>query len=111
MSTEQEACVVLCTAPDLAVAETLARTLIDEHLAACVNLLGPVQSIYRWNGAVESATEVQLVIKTLVARFPELAARVRAVHPYEVPELLMLRIEAGGADYLAWIQQQISGAR
>lgn len=97
---------MLTTAPDRGVAEQIAETLIDERLAACVNLLPAMQSIYRWKGKVERAEEVQLIIKTSEARFAAIAARLRTLHPYEVPEVLMLRIDAGADAYVAWIHAQ-----
>ena len=97
------ACLVLTTAPDRAVAERIAQALCEERLAACVNLLSGVHSIYRWEGKIERAEEVQLIIKTSEARFAAVAARMRELHPYQVPELLKLRVDAGADAYLAWI--------
>jgi periplasmic divalent cation tolerance protein len=100
-----DARLVLTTCADRARAETLARTLVEERLAACVNLLPGVRSIYRWQGAVEAADEVLLVIKTTRAAYPALAARLPALHDYEVPELLAFDAEAGGAAYLGWLAE------
>jgi periplasmic divalent cation tolerance protein len=72
-------------------------------LAACVNILPPMRSIYRWKGAVEDASERQLVIKTTAARVPELQLRLKTLHPYEVPEFLVLPITEGSPDYLSWL--------
>jgi periplasmic divalent cation tolerance protein len=96
--------IVLTTWPADQDAAAFARTLVDERLAACVNVLPPMQSIYRWEGKVEQATEHQLVIKTTAARVEALEARIGRLHPYEVPELLVVPISDGSASYLRWIQ-------
>jgi periplasmic divalent cation tolerance protein len=89
-------------------ATVLARTLVDERLAACVNVIGPIVSIYRWNGTVEQEREQQLVIKTIPARLAALEARVRELHPYELPEFLILAPDGGSAAYLAWVGASVS---
>ena len=99
---EDELRVVLCAAPDATEAERLAAWLVDQRLAACVNLLG-ARSVYRWQGAVERADEVLLVIKTGAARLAELEARLVEEHPYDVPEVVALGAEAVHAPYLAWV--------
>lgn len=93
---------ILTTMPDDDRARTLARALVDEGLAACVNVHGPMTSIYRWKGAVEEEPERQLVIKTARARLPDIEARLRALHPYDVPELIVLNAQAS-ATYGAWV--------
>jgi periplasmic divalent cation tolerance protein len=93
---------VLTTMPDDHRAEELARTLIDERLAACVNVSGAMVSTYRWKGQVETAAERQVVIKTVRARLPELEARVRALNPNELPEWLILDA-AASEGYTGWI--------
>jgi periplasmic divalent cation tolerance protein len=95
--------IALTTFPADQDAETLARTLIDEKLAACVNILAPMRSIYAWKGVTESADERQLLIKTTGERLRELEARLRELHPYDVPEFVVIPIAEGGADYLAWL--------
>ena len=97
--------VVLVTAPDADVAARLARTLVEEKLAACGNVLPAVRSIYRWEGRVCDEQEVLLVLKAPAQRFPALRDRILALHPYEVPEVVALRIEDGSEKYLAWIVQ------
>jgi periplasmic divalent cation tolerance protein len=92
---------VVTTYPVDADAEEFARTLIEERLAACVNVLPPMQSVYRWKGEVEAASERQLLIKTKAANVAALEQRVTALHPYDVPEFLVLSIESGSAAYLA----------
>ena len=95
--------VVLTTCPSAAEAEKLARDLVDSGLAACVSVIPQIRSFYRWKGAVEDATEWQLLIKTPESRFSALRERIEAVHPYEVPEIIALPIVAGSAKYLAWL--------
>lgn len=86
---------------------TIARTLVDEHLAACVNVLPAMISIYRWKGSVEQDKEHQIVIKTTADRVPALEARLRQLHPYELPEFLVLDLAGGGAAYLAWLGESV----
>ena len=82
----------------------LARTLVAEHLAACVNLLPPMTSIYRWEGEVQHGEERQLLMKTARARVPALLERLRQLHPYDVPEFLVLPVTDGSDAYLEWIR-------
>jgi periplasmic divalent cation tolerance protein len=95
--------VVLTTVPADGSAPDFARSLIEERLAACVNLLPAMDSIYRWEGQVEHETERQMVIKTSRDRVPALWDRVRELHPYEVPEFLVLPIVDGNEAYLRWV--------
>ena len=95
--------VVLTTMPDDHRADELARTIVEERLAACVNVMSPMTSTYRWKGAVEREPERQLVLKTTRARLKALEARVRALHPYELPEFLVLTVEAASAAYAEWV--------
>ena len=97
------AVLVLTTLGADADAAALARTLVEERLAACVNVLPPMRSIYRWQGAVEQAAEHQLVIKTTAARVEALKARLADLHPYDLPELLVIAVADGGDRYLRWI--------
>ena len=97
------ALIAFCTCPDRAQAESLARALVERRLAACVSLLTGVHSVYRWQGQVEQAEEVQLLIKTTADAFPALQAAVLELHPYELPELVAVEVAAGLAPYLAWI--------
>ena len=85
----------------------LARTLIDERLAACVNILPAMVSVYRWKGSVEQEKEHQVVIKTSADRLAALEIRLRQIHPYELPEFLVLDV-GGGAAYLAWVRESVS---
>jgi periplasmic divalent cation tolerance protein len=101
---------VLTTLAADADAEVFARTLVDERLAACVNILAPMQSVYRWQGQVEHASERQLMIKTLPSRLAVLKTRLADLHPYQVPELLVLPITDGGEAYLRWVGESVSDA-
>lgn len=96
--------VVLVTAPDADCARRLAEALVGERLAACANLLPGVTSIYRWEGAVEEATEVLLILKTRAGLVPEIEARLVDLHPYDVPECVAIAPDRVGAPYLAWLQ-------
>jgi periplasmic divalent cation tolerance protein len=97
--------VVLLTAPDETVARGLAGALVEARLAACVNLVAGVRSVYRWEGAVEEQAEILLVVKTRAAHAGELERLVRERHPYQVPELLRLPVLGGSAPYLAWLRE------
>jgi periplasmic divalent cation tolerance protein len=98
-----EPIVVLTTCPDEAVAARIGRDLVESGLAACVSRVGPVHSIYRWQGAIQDEPEVLLVIKTVTTRYSELEMRLKSLHPYEVPEIIALPVTRGSADYLAWL--------
>ena len=89
-------------------AEGLARTLVERRLAACVNIIGPIRSIYRWKGEVENEQEYLLLIKTTADRSDKLAEAFAELHPYELPERIELDIAAGSAAYLAWIVEQVT---
>jgi len=97
------AVVMLSTAGSRAEADRIAAALVDERLAACVNVVAPITSIYRWRGAVERAEEVLLVVKTRPTLVARVAARIRALHSYELPEAIALTVQGGSAEYLAWI--------
>jgi periplasmic divalent cation tolerance protein len=97
------ACVVLVTCPTAERAAEIARALVEERLAACGNVIPGLRSIYRWEGKVQDDAEALLVLKTTGERFEALRERVLSLHPYQVPEVIALPIEAGSAPYLAWI--------
>jgi periplasmic divalent cation tolerance protein len=104
-----EGLVVLCTCPDDATAERIARELVSAGLAACVNR-GPFRSVYRWKGALQDQPEVLLVIKTTGARYAELESLLKALHPYEVAEIIALPVVAGSTKYLDWLSEQTRAA-
>lgn len=87
---------------------TLGRTLVEEGLAACVNVLPPMESVYRWQGSVHQDAERQLVIKTRIERLDALQGRLKTLHPYEVPEFLVLPVSAGSPSYLEWVKGSVS---
>lgn len=88
-------------------AETIARTLVERELAACVQIVGPIVSIYRWKGTVEEAQEWLCFIKTGGSLFAEVEAAVKAVHPYETPEIIAVPITGGSEDYLRWVGESV----
>ncbi len=100
------ACVVLCSCADLASAQALAGSLVEDRLAACVSLLPGVQSVYRWQGKVQSESEVLLLIKTTSTRVDALSAAIVARHPYELPEVLAVTAGSGLDRYIAWLQAE-----
>ena len=104
------AIVVLVTAGSAENAEQIAHALVEEHLAACVNLIPGVRSIYRWQGTVADESEWLLVVKSERSRFDAIAARVRALHSYEVPEVIALEIAEGSAPYLEWLLRESDSA-
>jgi len=102
-----DAVLVLTTLGLDADAVGFARVLVEEHLAACVNVLPPMTSVYRWKGSVEQESERQVVIKTTRSRVDALAARLRKLHPYEVPEFLVIAVSDGSDAYLAWLGESV----
>lgn len=103
-----ETLLVITNLPDRASAETLARALVDRRAAACVNILAPCTSVYRWKGAVETAAEHPLFAKTTRDRYSVLERVVRELHPYELPEIVAVPIEKGLPGYLAWLAKETS---
>lgn len=101
-----ETLIVLTNCPDAATAQRIARTLVEQRLAACVNQLAPVASTYRWQGAIEQAEEVPLLLKTTRERYPELEAALRTLHPYSVPEIVAIPVVAGYGAYLRWVDDE-----
>lgn len=99
--------VVLTTAPDAVVAEQIGRSLVEESLAACANIVEGVTSIYRWKGAVTRERELQIVLKTTADRVEALRRRLVELHPYEVPEVIAVRIEVGHEPYLEWVRAEV----
>lgn len=98
--------IVFTTVPAGEMGEVLAKTLVEERLAACVNVYPPMTSIYRWDGAVTTDRERQLVIKTTIARLPALRERLGQLHSYTLPELLIVAVDDGSAGYLDWVRAE-----
>ena len=105
----QEFIVIYVTAGSTSEASRLARALVEERLAACVNQIGPIQSVYRWEGKLEESVEQLLIIKSRKELFPALEKRVRELHSYSVPEIVALPIIDGSPDYLRWLGEQVTG--
>jgi periplasmic divalent cation tolerance protein len=104
------AALIYVTCPDAACAERIARALVEDRLAACANLLPGMRSIFRWQGRVESADELVLLLKTADAQAAPAMAAVRRLHPYQVPCIVVLPIVAGDPDFLAWIDDATGAA-
>ncbi len=94
---------VLTNLPDVATADRIARALVEERLVACANRMAPCRSVYHWQGAIEEADEIPLLLKTTTARWPLLQQRLKALHPYEVPEMLAWRPDGGWQPYADWV--------
>jgi periplasmic divalent cation tolerance protein len=99
---------VLTNAPSADSARHIARSLVDARLAACVNILPACQSVYRWQGAVEEAAEVPVLIKTTAAHYAAVEAAIRLAHPYELPEIIAVPVERGLPGYLSWVATETS---
>ena len=97
--------IVLCTCPDQESAGRIATHLVENRLAACVNISAQVKSVYRWQGEIETADECMLFIKTTASSYDELEMAVLSIHPYELPEVLAVPVENGLQNYLGWINQ------
>ncbi len=102
-----EVWLVICNAPNGAIARALALQIVGADAAACVNIMSPCESIYRWEGRVETTNEIPLFIKTTRAKYPALEALIRAHHPYDTPEIIALPLVAGLAAYLQWVAGEI----
>ncbi len=103
--------IVLVTCASIAEARKIATTVVRKRLAACANIiLGPVQSVYRWKGKVQSAREVLMVIKTNTKRLAELEREVKRLHSYDVPEFIVVSITGGSREYLAWVNESVKPA-
>jgi periplasmic divalent cation tolerance protein len=97
---------VFTNAPDRSVAIAIAQALVDARLAACVNVLAGCTSVYRWEGAVETAEELPIIIKTRVGRYAEVEAAIRRLHPYELPEIVAVPVVEGLPEYLDWVTEE-----
>jgi periplasmic divalent cation tolerance protein len=104
------ALLVLTNLPDRGAAERIADLLIERRLAACVNILAPCRSVYRWKGAVQHDEEHPMLIKTTPERYPAMEAAIREAHPYELPEIVAVPIERGLAAYLDWVAAETAPA-
>lgn len=111
VSAERPVTVVLTTAPSVDVAESLASRLVDEGLAACVNVVPGVISIFRWEGATHREEELLLFTKTTADRVPALRDRIVELHPYDVPEVVALSVSDGHAPYFAWVRDETAPGR
>jgi periplasmic divalent cation tolerance protein len=100
----EEVLIVFTTWPDAEQARSAAQLVVEEQLAACANILPGIESIYRWKGAIETASEVLMILKTTIDRYPQLESRLQALHPYEVPEIVSLRVSEGLPPYLRWVE-------
>lgn len=103
-----ETLLVITNLPDAYSAHALAGALVEARLAACVNILAPCRSVYRWQGRTENAEEVPVLIKTTAARYAALEAAIRARHPYELPEIIAVPVDRGLPEYLAWVISETS---
>ena len=101
-----DAVIVFTNLPDREAALKLANALVANKLAACVNVLSGCTSVYRWKGAIENAQEVPVLIKTRAARYAEIEAAIRALHPYELPEIIAVPVVRGSDDYLRWVADE-----
>ena len=102
---------VLTNLPDRAAAERLADALIEKRVAACVNILAPCRSVYRWKGEVQHDEEHPMLIKTTAERYPALEAAIRAGHPYELPEIIAVPVERGLPPYLDWVAAETGAGK
>jgi periplasmic divalent cation tolerance protein len=98
--------IVLTNLPDRAAAERIADLVIEKQLAACVNILAPCRSVYRWKGAVQHDEEHPMLIKTTSERYAALEQAIRGAHPYELPEIVAVPVEHGLAEYLGWVASE-----
>ena len=103
-----QAIVVLTTFPDADTARRIVRMLVEEQLIACGNLIPDVESIYRWKGAIETASEMIAILKSDQRCYPKLEARLKELHPYEVPECIVLAVSGGLPSYLQWIAEAVN---
>ncbi|HTG18119.1 MAG TPA: divalent-cation tolerance protein CutA [Blastocatellia bacterium] len=99
---------VLVTAPNQDEARRIANALVEERLAACVNIVGAIESVYRWEGQVTTDRETLLIIKTTDDRYEDLEQRVKELHSYSTPEVIAFKIERGSSEYLSWLRDSVS---
>jgi len=104
----EDVLLILITTPDRATADLIANALVEERLAACVNIVPGIRSVYRWKGLVEQSDESLLLVKSTMSRFGDLESRVRDLHPFELPEIIAVTLVSGLADYLHWVRESTS---
>jgi len=104
MNTATDVLLVITNAPDRATAEAIARRLVEAQAAACVNVLAPCTSVYRWQGVVETGDEVPVLVKTTATAYPQVEALIRETHPYELPEIIAVPVGRGLPAYLDWVR-------
>lgn len=105
---EQTVKIVFCTLPDTEKARQIGTYIVQKQLAACVNLIHEVESIYHWKGKIESGKEVLAVFKTTAIKYPKLESQIRKMHPYELPEIIAVNVSEGYTKYLDWILRSCS---
>jgi len=105
MNNKRGRCIVICTCPDQEIAQTIANTLVKQSLAACVNIIDKVHSIYLWQGEIQRDNEILLLIKSRYELFTKLEQLILELHPYELPEIIAVSVETGNKNYLHWIDQ------
>ena len=107
METENNnVCIVLCTCPNDEAAERISSAIVEARLAACVNIVKAIQSVFRWDEKIQSENETLMIIKTVSSRYSELESMLQEVHPYDVPEILMIPVGAGSPPYLSWVMDE-----
>lgn len=105
---DDEPLLVLNTCPDRETAGTIARALVEQGLAACVNVVPGIESVYRWQDRIETEAEALLLIKTRARAYSRLEAALRRLHPYELPEIIAVSIDGGISEYLSWINNEVA---
>ena len=110
MDPQTEFSIVLITAASEDEAERIACSLVEERLAACVNIVGPIRSVYRWEGKVQNERELLLIVKTRTEALPRLQTRITELHSYDTPEIIALPITAGSEPYLRWLESSTSNS-
>jgi len=108
-ASDERVMLALTTAPSAEVGERIGRSLVEDRLAACANVVAGITSIFRWKGSMEREDEVLVILKTTGGGVPALEKRLVELHPYEVPEVIVLPVEAGHAPYLAWVRAEVGG--
>ncbi|GAB4375823.1 MAG: divalent-cation tolerance protein CutA [Calditrichia bacterium] len=104
---ENDIIIVYCTLPDMETAKKIASHLVENHLAACCNIIPGIQSIYRWQGEIQQDNELLMLIKTRQSLFDKLAQAIRELHPYEVPEIIASSLCLGNEEYLKWVMENV----